>query len=98
MIVREQQADRLRKWRLILGGGAADGIGGSCLSDRDLAMDGALAALYGEDHLDGSEDRKGGLGSSSPDFGCANYAAGRFGKIELAENAPRARNAGSDRA
>ena len=49
MTAREQQTttDRLRRWRLILGGGAADGIGGGCLSDRDLAMDGALGALYG---------------------------------------------------
>lgn len=58
--------ERLRRWRLILGGGAADGIGGS-LGDRDLAMDGALAALYGNDeNPDGSQERKGGLGSSSP--------------------------------
>ena len=69
MLVRDQQiaTDRLRRWRLILGGGAADGIGGSGLSDRDLSIDGALAALYGNDEsADSSQDRKGGLGSSSP--------------------------------
>jgi Mg-chelatase subunit ChlD len=69
MTARKQQTttDRLRRWRLILGGGAADGIGGGCLSDRDLAMDGALGVLYGnDDSPDGSQDRKGGLGSSSP--------------------------------
>lgn len=54
--------ERLRRWRLILGGGAADGVslGAGGLSDRDLAIDRALGALYGD------EDRKGGLGSSSP--------------------------------
>jgi hypothetical protein len=58
----QSTAERLRRWRLILGGGAADGIGGGCLSDRDLAMDGALGALYGnDDSPDGSQDRKGGL-------------------------------------
>lgn len=62
--------ERLRRWRLILGG-AADGIGlggsgcsdsegmGINLSAADQAMDQALSALY-----DG--ERQGGLGSSSP--------------------------------
>ncbi|TYQ26273.1 VWA domain-containing protein [Pseudanabaena sp. UWO310] len=58
---------RLRRWRLILGGGAADGIGGACLSDRDLAMDAALGALYSNDESpEMSQERRGGLGSSSP--------------------------------
>ncbi|WP_055073695.1 VWA domain-containing protein [Pseudanabaena sp. 'Roaring Creek'] len=58
---------RLRRWRLILGGGAADGIGGACLSDRDLAMDAALGALYSnDDSPEMSQERRGGLGSSSP--------------------------------
>lgn len=47
-----------RRWRLLLGGEEADGIGGSLGSD-DAAMDGALAALY-------DSDRKVGLGSSAP--------------------------------
>ncbi|MEB3357909.1 MAG: VWA domain-containing protein [Synechococcales bacterium] len=62
--------ERLRRWRLILGGGAADGIGipgggdgqgddGLCLGAADQAIDAALSALY-----DG--DRQGGLGASSP--------------------------------
>jgi len=60
--------DRLRRWRLILGGGAADGIGGSgdgngrdgfSLGANDQAIDQALSALY-------DSDRQGGLGSSSP--------------------------------
>ncbi len=66
--------ERLRRWRLILGGGDADGIctgmgaggkgskgdgAGFSLSSGDLAIDKALQALY-------DSDRTGGLGSSSP--------------------------------
>jgi Mg-chelatase subunit ChlD len=56
--------ERLRRWRLILGGGSADGIcesdgAGFSLNTQDLAIDGALSALY-------DSDRSGGLGSSSP--------------------------------
>ena len=60
--------ERLRRWRLILGGGPADGItdqggGGSLiLSAADVAMDQALAALYNPQE----GDRSGSLGSSSP--------------------------------
>lgn len=59
--------ERLRRWRLILGGGAADGI--DCrLSSQDLSMDAALAALYAIDDAGQakSNNRKGGLGSSAP--------------------------------
>src|SRR5437899_2152770 len=38
-------AERLRRWRLILGRDAADGTGAS-LSAADLAIDNALKALY----------------------------------------------------
>jgi len=61
--------ERLRRWRLMLGGGQADGICGGTggdtdgigltLSATDQAMDDALSALY-------DSDRQGGLGSSSP--------------------------------
>ncbi|MDX2232643.1 MAG: VWA domain-containing protein [Leptolyngbyaceae cyanobacterium bins.349] len=61
--------ERLRRWRLILGGGAADGIcasgqgsgagDGFHLGTRDQAIDQALSALY-------DRDRQGGLGASSP--------------------------------
>jgi Mg-chelatase subunit ChlD len=47
-----------RRWRLILGGDSADGIGCS-LNLNDGRMDKALQALY-------DSDRKGGLGSSAP--------------------------------
>ena len=50
--------ERLRRWRLILGGDENDGTGMN-LHGADLAMDRALAALY-------DSDRKGGLGSSAP--------------------------------
>lgn len=64
----KEQTERLRRWRLILGGGKADGIcragvedGGFNLGSGDMAMDQALAALY-EDQKRG----QGGLGASAP--------------------------------
>lgn len=61
--------ERLRRWRLVLGGGAADGIciqgsggtgqDGFSLNKTDQAIDKALSALY-------DSDRQAGLGSSSP--------------------------------
>src|SRR5260370_34651445 len=63
------EAERLRRWRLVLGspadqelcgGGAGSGTGtGSLLGGSDAAMDRVLEALY-------DSDRKAGLGSSSP--------------------------------
>lgn len=50
--------ERLRRWRLILGGGQADGTGIE-LRGADLGVDRALEALY-----DG--ERGAGLGASSP--------------------------------
>lgn len=52
------ETERLRRWRLVLGGGPADGTGCG-LSERDLRIDQALGALY-------DSDRKGGLGASAP--------------------------------
>ncbi|MBX0329743.1 VWA domain-containing protein [Oscillochloris sp. ZM17-4] len=52
------EEERMRRWRLILGGGAADGTGVR-LGGPDSGMDGALQALY-------DSDRSGGLGGSSP--------------------------------
>ncbi|WP_436942494.1 VWA domain-containing protein [Streptomyces sp. SudanB66_2053] len=58
--------ERLRRWRLVLGGGAADGTG-HALSGRDAAMDDALTALYGRDDTPRTgRDRAGGLGASAP--------------------------------
>jgi Mg-chelatase subunit ChlD len=50
--------ERLRRWRLLLGGGEADGLSVR-LDGRDSAMDRALEALY-------DTDRRGGLGASAP--------------------------------
>lgn len=55
-----EQRDRLTRWRLVLGGEAADGIGeAASLSEDDLRRDEALRQLY-----DG--ERRGGLGASAP--------------------------------
>lgn len=53
-------AQRLQRWRLLLGGDEADGTGVS-LDARALAMDKAMAALY-ED----GKGRRGGLAASAP--------------------------------
>ncbi|HVG00097.1 MAG TPA: VWA domain-containing protein [Chloroflexia bacterium] len=50
--------ERLRHWRLILGGEDADGTG-VALAGADLGIDKALGALY-------DTERKGGLGGSAP--------------------------------
>lgn len=59
--------DRLRRWRLVLGGGPCDGIG-CALGAADAAMDGALQALYDARLAQeaGGGGRTGGLGGSSP--------------------------------
>ncbi|GAA2414161.1 VWA domain-containing protein [Streptomyces glaucosporus] len=60
--------ERLRRWRLVLGGDEADGTG--CpLTGRDAAMDRALAALYGgggSGRSTPSGRRSAGLGASAP--------------------------------
>jgi Mg-chelatase subunit ChlD len=66
MAIDEQE--RLRRWRLVLGKSAGEGMGGvggegagegMALSGRDKGMDSVLEALY-------DTDRSAGLGSSSP--------------------------------
>lgn len=59
--------ERLRRWRLVLGGESADGTG-CALAGRDAAMDGALTALYGSGggNHHGGRDRSAGLGASAP--------------------------------
>ncbi|PPS71824.1 hypothetical protein BZZ08_07153 [Streptomyces sp. MH60] len=58
--------ERLRRWRLVLGGDPADGTG-HALSGRDAAMDGALTSLYGKgDAPRAGRDRTAGLGASAP--------------------------------
>ena len=53
-----QNSERLRRWRLLLGGGGCDGTGVD-LGGTDREIDAALEALY-------DSDRQGGLGSSHP--------------------------------
>ncbi|MBX7219342.1 MAG: VWA domain-containing protein [Blastocatellia bacterium] len=62
------EIERLRRWRLILGSGTAEGTGCQ-LSEKDGMIDRALQALYGGN--DGpagqnSRERRGGLGASNP--------------------------------
>ncbi|MFE9252116.1 vWA domain-containing protein [Streptomyces sp. NPDC007088] len=64
--------ERLRRWRLVLGGdGGADGTG-AALAGEDAAMDKALAALYGQRGEGSGGGRAGGgrrgagLGGSAP--------------------------------
>ncbi|MER6628135.1 VWA domain-containing protein [Streptomyces sp. NPDC000987] len=59
--------ERLRRWRLVLGGDAADGTG-CALSGQDAAMDAALTALYGkgDGQARAGRDRSAGLGASAP--------------------------------
>jgi Mg-chelatase subunit ChlD len=56
--------ERLKRWRMLLGGGEADGLGIN-LGGREAAMDRALGMLYDADGEDGRE-RRGGLGGSAP--------------------------------
>jgi Mg-chelatase subunit ChlD len=60
-----EQSERLRRWRLVLGGDAADGTGVQ-LAGTDAAVDGALAALYDAGGEQGGSRRSAGLGASAP--------------------------------
>jgi Mg-chelatase subunit ChlD len=60
------EEERLKRWRLTLGGGAADGTQAQ-LSPQQLEMDAALGALYEQDDArTGGKKGKGGLGGSQP--------------------------------
>ncbi|GAB1641913.1 VWA domain-containing protein [Krasilnikovia sp. MM14-A1259] len=60
--------ERLRRWRLVLGGPAQESLGAA--TGRDGAMDAALAALYDAAEQEPGADRRpgrsGGLGGSAP--------------------------------
>ncbi|MFI5532352.1 VWA domain-containing protein [Kitasatospora sp. NPDC051853] len=69
LLSEQARQERLRRWRLVLGG-EADGTGRT-LTGRDAAMDGALAALYRGADEGGARPRTGGprsagLGGSAP--------------------------------
>ncbi len=53
------EAERLRRWRLVLGGGDADGTG-SELGGDDVHIDATMAAVYDQQ---GAQQRSGGRGS-----------------------------------
>lgn len=57
----QADAERLRRWRMVLGGDSADGTGVT-LGGDDLAIDGALAQLYGDEE----KTSRVGMGSSAP--------------------------------
>ena len=57
--------ERLRRWRLVLGGGEADGIG-ETLGGDDSGRDSVLDALYGDGSSGQAGGRGSGLGRSSP--------------------------------
>ncbi|MFD0041807.1 VWA domain-containing protein [Streptomyces anulatus] len=63
-------AERLRRWRMVLGADSADSTG-CTLTGQDAAMDGALNALYGggagkKPGGRGTGGRSAGLGASAP--------------------------------
>lgn len=61
------ETERQRRWRLVLGGGGADGIGCG-LQGQDAAVDRTLGALYNAEGLDGegTPQRSAGLEGSAP--------------------------------
>ncbi|QDY78613.1 VWA domain-containing protein [Streptomyces qinzhouensis] len=67
--ITDAAGERLRRWRLVLGGDSADGTG-CALGGRDQAMDATLAALYGGGDGSGTgrrgSGRGAGLGASAP--------------------------------
>jgi Mg-chelatase subunit ChlD len=56
-------SERLRRWRLVLGGDACNQKEMGLTDGTDRAIDAALAALYGEQS---GQTRKGSLGASAP--------------------------------
>ncbi len=64
------ETERLRRWRLLLGGAAEESLAGDTpgriLEKRDQAVDAALAALYDGESQQSNANRRGGLGASAP--------------------------------
>jgi Mg-chelatase subunit ChlD len=71
--LRVSEAERLRRWRLVLGGGEADGTS-VALGGDDVRIDAALGAVYDVSDSERrprgrSSGRAGGLGRSAPQVG-----------------------------
>jgi Mg-chelatase subunit ChlD len=66
----ELDADTLRRWRLVLGAAAGEGLGGGGLNQADLQRDQALGYLYDREHdarYDAQRpDRSGGVARADP--------------------------------
>jgi Mg-chelatase subunit ChlD len=63
---RVSESERLRRWRMVLGGGEADGTGAGLRGD-DVRVDAALGALYDRTAASGrGAGRSGGLSRSAP--------------------------------
>jgi hypothetical protein len=65
---RVSESERIRRWRLVLGGGPADGTR-TALAGDDARIDVALGAVYDADQQRGrgrGSGRSGGLGRSAP--------------------------------
>lgn len=68
-MITDIQKEQLRRWRLVLGHSANDAMakmGCGALSQDDLLMDEALAAIYDESEGMASSARQAGLGGSAP--------------------------------
>ncbi|WP_036504595.1 VWA domain-containing protein [Nocardia aobensis] len=61
----ESDEAQARRWRLVLGAPAEEGLGGLAAAE-DAAMDRALSALYNADEHTPSDKRAAGLGGSAP--------------------------------
>ncbi len=69
-VARVSETERLRRWRMVLGGGEADGTGAE-LGGDDVRIDAAMGAVYDQDGIQRSRSgrgsgRAGGLGKSAP--------------------------------
>jgi len=71
--------ERLRRWRLLLGSGAAPALGLGALSGDDAAIDGALGALYDDDGPGPSGAAGAGSAANHRADGQATSRAGGLG-------------------
>ncbi|MEW1721180.1 VWA domain-containing protein [Streptomyces sp. NPDC093109] len=72
------EGERLRRWRMVLGGDGADGTGHTP-AGTDAAMDGALTALYGDGIGNGTGAGTAAAGRAGADSGSGRGRAGGLG-------------------